>query len=308
MVIFIGIIAVINSCKKDSRAEQQNNINDPAVVAAKKWYDSTYPTNNNKLNTQSTATSLDFTRLIKPDWQHSNSYVRYDDDVIEMPIDVSTAAKFGLGLKSESGETYQQDYSRSSFLLIKQLGKYNAYVMTIIADPTYLKGDLTKLDHNKYNKRDSDFSGVVLYSTPNGKFVNGWFYKNGLITGNITPGIQPASTGQPSDRDQTTQDIKTNTNTQKITVCTEWWQIATYAGGNSGLVYLGEKCVMFTVGGAGGTGGSTGGSTGGNGGGGGDGTGTGTPAPSTTPCIPAVLNSVGGQTKTAINSYKHKQP
>ncbi|MEO3405474.1 hypothetical protein AAFN85_16305 [Mucilaginibacter sp. CAU 1740] len=44
--------------------------------------------------------------------------------------------------------------------------------MIIIADPLYLKNDLSKLDSNKYNRRDSDFSGVVLYSTPKGKFVN----------------------------------------------------------------------------------------------------------------------------------------
>jgi hypothetical protein len=56
--------------------------------------------------------------------------------------------------------------------------------MTIMADSDYLNNDLTKLARNTYRKRDADFSGMVLYFTPDGKLVNGWRYRNGqLVTG-----------------------------------------------------------------------------------------------------------------------------
>ncbi|OJW13324.1 MULTISPECIES: hypothetical protein [unclassified Mucilaginibacter] len=60
---------------------------------------------------------------------------------------------------------------RSSFLIIKNSGGYNAYIMTVIADTSYLKGDIKKLNNNSYNKRDGNFSGVVIYSTVKGKFL-----------------------------------------------------------------------------------------------------------------------------------------
>ncbi|MEZ2336749.1 hypothetical protein AB6735_13995 [Mucilaginibacter sp. RCC_168] len=163
LVFFSSIALIINSCKKDSHTAQQNTITNPVVAEAKSWYESTYPSGTGKLNIQSTATHFDFSLATKPDWNHAATYTRFDDNVFEMPFDAAASAKIALGLKNEKGDqAYDPNLSRSSFLLIKQLGKYNAYIMTIIADAAYLKGDLHKLDGNKYNKRDSDFSGVVL--------------------------------------------------------------------------------------------------------------------------------------------------
>ena len=285
LVAFIALTAIIiESCKKDNHAEQKNTVTDLEVAQAKSWYESTYPVNSGKQSTQSTTTSLDFSQHIKPDWNHTATYTRFDDDVIEMPLDATASAKMGLGLKSESGEVYQQDYSRSSFLLIKQLGKYNAYVMTIIAAPAYLKGDLTRLDRNKYNKRDSAFSGVVLYNTPKGKFVNGWFYKNGKISGRITAGSAPAP-DETRGGNKTVQSLKTNL----IEVCSTWTQTTTFNGSTSEPVYLGTDCTSVSVFGGSGSGGGDSGSNPGNTGGGG----SGGSAPNPTPCIP-VTNSVSG--------------
>jgi hypothetical protein len=301
-IILISVLSVINSCKKDGTKDKQKAvITDPSVLEAKSWYESVYPLNNNKQSTQSITTTLDFSQRIKPDWNHVVTYTRFDDDIIEMPLDSMTSAKMNLGLKNEKGDqVYNSAFSRSSFLLIKQLGKYNAYIMTIVADPAYLKGNLNKLDHNKYNKRDSDFSGVVLYSTPKGTFVNGWTYKNGVITGNISGGI--TSTGNnTTGGDQTTQSLNTNNNAQKITVCTEWYQTVTF-NGTSYSSYLGESCVTFTAGG----GGDGGGAPGGTGGGSGGGSGSSSPSQGTipNPCVPTVLNNISNEQKTAVNSLQ----
>ncbi|MEZ2338097.1 hypothetical protein AB6735_20780 [Mucilaginibacter sp. RCC_168] len=88
-----------------------------------------------------------------------------------------------------TGRSSNNTYSRSSFILINNGSGYDAYVMTLIADSAYLKNDLSKLDRNKYNKRDANYSGLVLYFTPNGKYIGGWRYKDGHIVVPGNPGI-----------------------------------------------------------------------------------------------------------------------
>lgn len=44
--------------------------------------------------------------------------------------------------------------------------------MTVVADSSYINGDISKLKKNTYNQRDKDFSGIVIYSTPKGEFVS----------------------------------------------------------------------------------------------------------------------------------------
>ena len=58
-------------------------------------------------------------------------------------------------------------------MILKDGESYNAYVMTIIGDDGYINGDSSKLAKNTYAKHDDDFSGILYYSTPQGKFVSG---------------------------------------------------------------------------------------------------------------------------------------
>lgn len=53
--------------------------------------------------------------------------------------------------------------------------------MTVVADSSYINGDISKLKKNTYNQRDKDFSGIVIYSTPKGEFVSGWIYEYGNL-------------------------------------------------------------------------------------------------------------------------------
>ncbi|MBB6108293.1 hypothetical protein SAMN05421821_102470 [Mucilaginibacter lappiensis] len=249
------VAIIINSCKKDSRTEQQNTLSNPAIAQAKSWYENAYPVSN-KQTSQATTTGADLSQLIKPDWQHTSSYKRGDQPVLEIPIDPS--AKFAPSLKNNGTGSivYSKDNSRSSFLLLQDGQQYNAYIMTVIADPAYLKNDLTKLDHNKYNKRDTDFSGVVLYSTPKGTFVSGWFYKNGKIIHSL----QPNNTAKSSD--QTVQSL--HPELAQVN-CTDWYQYSEVDGTVVDVKYLGPTCDYS---GGGGDNSGNGGAPSGSGGGG----------------------------------------
>ena len=261
------VAVIINSCKKDSHPDSQNAVSDPAVVQAKAWYESTYPVGNTKLNTQAITANPNLSQLIKPDWVHAATYARIGQPVVELPVDASSV-KLNITLSNSANgkPVYNKEYSRSSFLLLNNGTGYKAYVMTVIADSSYLKGDLTKLDHNKYNKHDADFSGAVIYSTPKGAFVSGWFYKNGSITGKISSpktGAGYSGTGSKV----AINSLKTN-----MLNCVDWYQ-AYYVDGNLVLGdYLGstgdcsEDTPILPGGGGGGTSGGDGDGTGGGGG------------------------------------------
>lgn len=285
LLVVIALSAlIIESCKKDNHAEQQTTITDPAVIQAKSWYESTFPVNSNKQNTQATTTNSDLSQLIKPDWQHNASYTRFNKPVIEIPIDPSS--KFNPSIKNKTtGWSSNQAYSRSSFILLNNGSGYDAYVMTLIADSAYLKNDLSKLDRNKYNKRDANYSGLVLYFTPKGKYVGGWRYKDGHIVSSGSQsgsGIKVQSTG----------------NSKLKPMYVECWDYWLSSPSGDVMIYLFTSC----SGGDGGTGsngdGGPGSSSGGEGSGGGTGgSGSGsasspTPPP---PCngAPPIIHSGG---------------
>ncbi|WP_413670819.1 hypothetical protein ACEN9X_13270 [Mucilaginibacter sp. Mucisp86] len=275
---------LVGSCKKDNHSTTQPAVSIPAVADAKSWYEKAYPANA-KLATQTASVGQDWSQGIKPDWNNGATYTRYEDDVVELPVDAAISGKLNIGLKEQTtGTEYKAANSKSSFLLIKSLGVYHAYIMTIIGDPAYLKGDLTKLDKNKYNKRDSNFTGVVLYSTPKGKFVNAWTYKNGAISGHLSP--DSASSASTASGKEQINAVKTNL--IETTTCYTWTQTSSYNGQTTGTVVLDSYCVTTYSGGMGGgpdnNGGS--GSPGGDGGGGGTGSPGTPPAPKDDPCAP----------------------
>jgi hypothetical protein len=182
LLVLTAVIAY--SCRKDVNSEDR--LSSAEVSAARSWYESAYPQKvGGAFTTLSTTTSgepIDLTQRIKPDWPKGLSYHRLNNDVVEIPIDASSkfSSAFTMG-DGRSRTIYNKAYSRSSFLLFKKSSGYEAYVMTIIADSSYVKSDLGKLNNNTYRKHDADFSGIVMYFTPKGKFVCSYGYRNGQL-------------------------------------------------------------------------------------------------------------------------------
>ncbi|MES2267083.1 MAG: hypothetical protein V4520_10000 [Bacteroidota bacterium] len=216
ILIFLGIAlcGIIYGCRKDISANfnpAPSIASGPVVSTAKQWYVTNFP-KKAKANQTTNAVSgeFDLSQFFNPDWDAAKSYTRFDDNVLEMPID--SASKIGL----QTGSNFpSQNNSRTSVLILKQAGAYNAYLMTIVGDADYLNGDVSKLAKNSYSKRDTNFSGMLYYTTPNGKFVNGYTYLNGNVKGHLLDGILPYK--------QTVQSIKPNL--VQYEVCTYWWQL-----------------------------------------------------------------------------------
>ncbi|WP_162996455.1 hypothetical protein [Mucilaginibacter celer] len=271
----ICLIIIVYSCKKENRTNKNTDIVSPAVLKAKNWYENAYPSVS-KTSTLSTIGNPDLSQLVNPDWSQSKNYTRYDDDVIELPIDKDDRLNFDLS--NNAGLIYNNKYSRSWFLLLNKFDRYSAYIMTIIADSAYIKSKPDGLKLNSYNKHDADFTGIVIYSTPQGKYVNGWFYKNGVISGYLPPGQTSETEGDP-----TVQNIKTNTVTT-VRTCQDFIQKTYYNGQLVATTVIATYCTTTTIDDESGNGSSgVGGNLGGGGGGGGGGSSTTNP-PNTPQC------------------------
>ena len=174
---------IIHSCRKDNKQPATPPTADIAVEQAKAWYQSTYPVAANAGTSHQTTNSIsntafDFSQHTQPDWKHAATYAKLGKNVIEMPVD--STAQFNFSLKNIAAASYyDKKYTRTYFLMMNDGKNYEAYVMMVIADPAYVKNDLSKLTHNTYRKYDADFSGAVLYFTPTGEYLNGYAYKTG---------------------------------------------------------------------------------------------------------------------------------
>lgn len=243
IVLLIACVAVIYGCRKDISKLGDNPtaaITDPKIAKAKSWYETNYSQPGGKSTTQNTnavGNDFDLSQFFKPNWAAAKNYTRFNDDVIEMPMDAASS----IGLKVGS---VSQNNSRSSVLILKRGDTYKAYVMTIVGYPEYLNGDTSKLANNSYGKHDADFSGILYYSTPQGEFVSGCIYKQGAITGSISHSAPSTGSGT-----QVIQSNKQKVNTAQV--CVSWYYTSQYTMANGQLSppelhYGGEDCYDVT--------------------------------------------------------------
>ncbi|WP_158798771.1 hypothetical protein [Pedobacter sp. L105] len=278
--IFLILALFYLSCKKNNDANiPSNNVSD--ISQAKVWYDSLYSTSQ-KINSSTLSTikekgvikNYDLNQVIKPNWNNPTSYKKFGQNVIEMNIDPSN--KFSSMLKNNLNNLTNTNpaYSKSSYILVNDGSGYQAYIMTLIADSSYLKGDIKKLANNTYRKRDIDYSGLVLYFTPKGKYVSGYRYKNGTL-------VNPQSQTNKSVSNGTLSIMSAPVD------CYDYYLVSYTNGVETSSEYLFTEC-----GGGDDAGGGGGGGSGGSGGGG-DGTGGSGSSGPTPPALPCHISTNG---------------
>lgn len=223
-IILVSVVFIIHSCKKDNKSA---TIADPTINKAKEWYEATYSTPTVRFavkingSTRSSGNSrFDYSKHIKPDWQHGTKYNRYNSDVIELPLDPSSDKISSAFKNMTTGKTvYKPQYSRSSFLLMHDGTGYRAYVMTIIGDSAYMKNDPGKLALTTYRKRDPNFSGMVAYFTPDGKFVASYGYKDGKLI----PAPLPSTASSPVANTKSKARFHPTVRELMVTNCIDWY-------------------------------------------------------------------------------------
>ena len=93
-------------------------------------------------------------------------------------------------MKSELESVNQQRTSQVIRLVVmknKITGDIYGCKMVVLPDLYYLNSNGDQLETNKYLSRDAELSGMVIFYSIDGVFVNGWQYANGEIIGIIEP-------------------------------------------------------------------------------------------------------------------------
>lgn len=177
------------SCRKESSIEVSVSTSDVteilSIKSAQVWYENTHP-KNTKSSTKTESTdiyeSLGVLKSFDPDWKNATSYIKNAKTIIEIPINFPDKISFLNHAVERGGFDFTKSASIVKYLIIKDSNSYKAYLMTIIGDSSYLKNDRSKLLKNNYKGRESDFSGILIYSTVEGKVISFYQYTNGKIT------------------------------------------------------------------------------------------------------------------------------
>ncbi|QQL48781.1 hypothetical protein [Mucilaginibacter ginkgonis] len=112
-----------------------------------------------------------------------------------------------------------------------------------MADSAWLNGDRNKLENLRYNKRDADFSGLVMYFTPKGQLTDVWRYVNGKII------LQTSNSGNQK-QSLTSNEIHVNTQEKE---CWDYYLVPMTNGRPDGPEqYLFTICYEISGGGGGG--------------------------------------------------------
>jgi hypothetical protein len=262
--VLVGAVFIIHSCRKESKLGSLPLTD--SVSKAKAWYESTYPITSGGIGSLSTLSVntasgvFDYSQHIKPDWAHSATYHRLGKSVIEIPMDPSNNIQIALKNNNTGIFAYTKENTKTSFIILND-GKTNqAFVMTIMANASYIAGDPAKLAKNTYRHRDANFTGLVVYSTPKGQFVRAYAYNNGIL---LPPAgtsanaarlkIQGTSLCGVTQANSTQQKINSVKKVNDYWACEDWYQVI-IAGGNITEQYLDTTCDYCSEGGSGTTG------------------------------------------------------
>jgi hypothetical protein len=103
-----------------------------------------------------------------------------------VPLD--SAIRLGFVSETTTTETFDaaKSTSKCSFIILQDAEGYQAYIMTIMADPAWLGADYSKLKTLSYRNKGEAFSGKVLYFSPKGRLLNGYRYHNGKVNGRVS--------------------------------------------------------------------------------------------------------------------------
>ncbi len=219
---------LVYSCRKDLVTTKQQESDENTIMLAKQWYNKAYPLSvklKSKLNIQNVDTSK-WTDVLSPYWDKGVVFESKKMDFIEFPALKSGDVSFSTKSVNPNLFNYKKSSSISSILIIKRQGVYSAYTMTILADSAYLKGDYGKITNNTYSHREKDFTGLVLYHSLNGSFVNGWQYIDGVVT-NAVYEKQVSSTGGNKGV-QIVNGLKLNKQVCDAVQITTYWEDCAY--------------------------------------------------------------------------------
>ena len=197
-VVLLITALIIHSCKKDPRSSESVSLSQSELSLLQLIYKIATTTDKNNLkalnvkannattlsNTNYGANSSDFNLI-------SNLNVQLDKYLIKNRSDNSRVVEFEMQPDSNTlvlkklsiGDTiFYKNKTSSVFIKLNDGGRINCF-MKVIEDFSKTRKSVIKNVH--YQNIPKTFNGVVLFYSLNKKFINGYRYKNGTISGII---------------------------------------------------------------------------------------------------------------------------
>jgi hypothetical protein len=265
LVLILVILLSFNGCEKNPAEVESVPVNAELTVdQAKSFVD------NQRLN-QFTLKGGDLQKQtinVRANWTKSKSSKNEKVSVVE--TEIQALGRFGFATPESmqaSEETNNEAYTYTTSRLVvikhKESGEMYSFIMSVVGDKQYLEGKKFMIGDNSYLKRDKDLSGIVLFHSISGEFVNGWVYCDGQITNSI---IATENMDLPVQLKSTETMLYVY---EWVESCTDWYLITeisiSYTGASCStrLVYVGSYNTSSSSGTSGDTGSTGGGTAGG---------------------------------------------
>lgn len=179
-IAMVFLTAVFIACEQELFDKDDGSL---TVEDAQSWFNANQP----EFLVLKSGDMSKRTKVIKPTWRGAYASKNRKVEVVETHIMANGA--FGFATKDAFSEWlatdnpgYLTSMSRIVVMKYKDTGEIVSFIMTIVGNKEYLEKKDFKLWDNDYTMKDDDFSGLVLYHSLKGKFVNGWRYTEGVVT------------------------------------------------------------------------------------------------------------------------------
>jgi len=193
----ISILFIVHSCRKDlsTPAQQPTTLSQTDLTQLQAIYNAGISTNSSLLSVNSTGTTgaNSLIQNLNVNW---NSYViknRADNSQV-VEFDMQPDAGTMLLTKPKAGDTlYIKNKSCALFIKLNNGTRLNVF-MKVIED--YHLTHQSVIGNLHYRQIPATFSGQILYYTLDKKYINGYLFTNGKITGIVTMGAGPTTKQQ----------------------------------------------------------------------------------------------------------------
>lgn len=301
----IVLSAVVYGCRKETR-----HSNDPSqdvdVTQLQTIYNQGIITSTQQTNAVYASPQLTLVHSLNVSWNKFHKSTRADGSrIVEFTVN-DTSRTFMK--KLNTGDLIPYNDKSEVVFVQKTDGTTLSYFMKVVEDLT-VSGTKSTVKNFYYGSVPAGFSGTVLYYTLNRQYLNGYRYKNGKITADISVVVPVTTTGNQ----QVASVNGTKTNMVAAPTCYEvdYYQEYCEWGGTADdpyeyfhgcdETYIGSTIECDDDGSGGGGGGGAAGDTGGGGGGGS----TPTPPP---PCSPPLAVEVAGGKQVIMVAQPVTQP
>lgn len=128
----------------------------------------------------------------EPSWAfyaslQNDSIVAVDVDLTDRISQDYLTAENIAAYKKYKQLKFRQSYTRYVYTRNILTDEEDGFFMTIVPSVNYVRNSNKRIRYNTYLRRDNQLDGYILFHSLDGKFVNGWEYTKGQLTGKILP-------------------------------------------------------------------------------------------------------------------------